>query len=428
MGIPRRTGAWIGLLAGAAAAFTAAPPATANGVDSAGRIVIVPLVMKSPDVESVITVTNTGGERLRISATFFPADGSTRNGVRFCPEFPLEPWASVTQSLEKMCGALSRDIPNLGYLELVSEGDATVNFFASSVISNFAETLVSAVPGQPVGAYEPAWGPGLTVTGLRNRLDETLACYVAALTEPKKVTVNLLEPNGVNLASRQFSLSPRQMVRIDMQGGLGLPQGIRANLRANFQSVDTAPMIAGCAIEEQSRSIGYQAAQTTAPKNTGRLRVVDIDSQLDEGPYKIGILWQHTSAGSPDNLKATMSTYLRANDAVRCYLQKPQRFPAFDATDWLEIQVKAPDGTRIAGGNGFKDTGVFQTGPMGRFPSAAGQRYWIEVSFDEDYEAIAPWMTYNRHVSPGVFSFHCESASGMSEPIGVDIPGNKDDF
>jgi hypothetical protein len=37
-------------------------------------------------------------------------------------------------------------------------------------------------------------------------------------------------------------------------------------------------------------------------------------------------------------------------------------------------------------------------------------------------------MTYNKHVAPGVFSFHCESASGMSEPIGVDIPGNKDDF
>lgn len=416
------------LLSAVVIAAAIAPPAAANGVDGAGRIVIVPLVMKSPSFESLITVTNTGPERLIVSSTLFPSDDTAPTGTFFpCGFLDLEPFGSRSIGLEDLCGRLKSDGTSLGYLELTSRGDATLNFFATSTIANDEGSVVSTVAGQPVGAYEAAWSPGLEVIGLRTdgTGDETLACYVGALDEPKNLTVDLVDAAGNRTLGRKVvKLQPRQMVRLDLRRFYGLSIRPRPNLLVRMLSIGPAPAVVGCGFEERTGAIIYQPAQTLAPINSARLRSVDIGTLLREGPYRIAQVWQHTSAGSALDLKATLSTYLRPNDAVRCRLQTP--FGAsFDPTPWLELQVKAPDGRVVAGGNGATDTGVFQTGPLGHRSAAAGQRWQIEVSFDEAYHAAWPWPS---HEPAGVWSVHCESAGGMSEPIGVDIPGNTDDF
>ena len=51
--------------------------AHATGVDGAGRILIVPVVVSSPTRESVITITNAGTEDLRLRGTFVGAEGTT---------------------------------------------------------------------------------------------------------------------------------------------------------------------------------------------------------------------------------------------------------------------------------------------------------------------------------------------------------------
>jgi len=77
----------------------------------------------------------------------------------------------------------------------------------------------------------------------------------------------------------------------------------------------------------------------------------------------------------------------------------------------------------VAGGNGIHDTGVFYTGHAGEHRQ--GQRWWIEVSFDEDAHAQAP---FPRAQVPGFWGLRCDSAAGMSRPMGVDDGSNKDDF
>src|SRR5688500_6794493 len=98
------------LLLAAAAGTAIVPPAAANGVDGAGRIVIVPLVMKAPGIESLVTATNTGPQRLVISSTLYPADGTAPTGTVIpCSDFDLEPWGSRSTRLEDLCGRLNPD-------------------------------------------------------------------------------------------------------------------------------------------------------------------------------------------------------------------------------------------------------------------------------------------------------------------------------
>lgn len=403
-------------------------PAAANGVDGAARIVIVPLVMKSPDLESIVTATNTGPERLLLSGTFFGADGVSPPGSPLtCGPREIPPAGAVTVALADFCPGFRRDFLEIGYLELTTSGDATLNFFATSTIANRDRSVVSDVAGQPIGAYEAAWAPGLEVLGLRTRAagDEWPVCFVAALHEPKDLIVDLVDGANRSLGARLVQLAPRQMVRLHLPSFLKLPPRDLDNLRVRMLSPDTAVVVAGCGLEERTGAVAYQPAQGLSPMNSSRLRSVDVEAFSQPGPYGIAQVWQHTSAGSTMDTKITLSTYLRPNDNVRCRLGAP--FGAsFDPTPWLEMQVKGPDGAVRAGGDGATDTGLFSTGPLGR-PAVGGQRWSIEVSFDETAHASAPWPAAQP---PGLWRVHCESAAGMSEPLPVDVPppADADDF
>jgi hypothetical protein len=178
-----------------------------------------------------------------------------------------------------------------------------------------------------------------------------------------------------------------------------------------FSSNDTSPLVAGCGLEEtDTNTLAYQPAQTPVPRDASRLHSVTVSEVVKPGPYQVGY------ALNPGQ-KVVLSTYLRWNDKVRCFVTKS---PAFndDPSPWLELRVLAPGGAVIAGGDTFKDTFLFSTGHRTTAGSALGQRFLIEISYDEAVLASFPVP-----FKTGMWGLHCDSAAGMSEPIPYDMPG-----
>jgi hypothetical protein len=426
----RRAGAvWLGALCLAPAA-----PAAAAGVDGAGRIVIVPLVVTGDVRESLVTLTNTGSEYVRVTGLYVGVEGTTR-AASIAGPIPCDPQeiprdGSITLPLRTLCpGAHTFDGENLGYLELQSDADAHGNFFATSVTDTKRATSFGVL-GQPVGAYDPGLvgaTQGLEVAGLRTRAaqDELLFCYLASLDERKKVDVELRDGKGNPLAGAvTFALDPRRMVRFEVPFTMSLPAADRDELRVAITSGDPAMVIAGCGpVRNATDVLAYQPAQAAAPADRARLRSVSVNSGLQEGPFIFGALWQSTVLGGPADSKVVLSTYLRSDDEVRCRLVPYANQPnGVDTTPWVDLQMKDPTGTRVAGGPGAKDTGVVSTRARGTFGPGTTQRYQIEIGFDNTATLGWPWG-----VPTGGWQVLCDSASGMSEPIALPVPFT-DDF
>jgi hypothetical protein len=420
---------WLGALWLAPAA-----PAAAAGVDGAARIVIVPLVVTGDVRESLVTLTNTGSEYVRVTGLYVGVEGTTRAASVAGP-IPCDPQeiprdGSLTLPLRTLCpGAHTFDGENLGYLELRSDADARGNFFATSVTDTKRATSFG-VPGQPVGAYDPGLvgaTQGLEVAGLRTRTapDERLFCYLASLVERKKVDVLLRDGKGNPLAAAvTFALDPRRMVRFEVPSTVGLPAADRDELRVALTSGDPALVIAGCGpVRSGTDVLAYQPAQAAVPADRSRLRSVGVQSGMKEGPFTVGVVWQSTAIGGTADTKVVLSTYLRSDDEVRCRLVPWANQPNnFDTTPWLDIQMKDPNGTRVGGGTGAKDTTVVSTRPRGTFGPGATQRYLIEIGFDNSATLGWPWST-----PPGGWQVECESGAGMSEPVALPVAFT-DDF
>jgi hypothetical protein len=407
-------------------ALAAAVPAAASGVDGAGRIVIVPLVVTGDRRESLVTLTNTGSELVKVTGLYVGVEGTPRAasivGPLPCGPREIPPDGSLTLPLRDLCpDAHTPDSENMGYVELVSDADARANFFATSVTDTLRATSFGVL-GQPVGAYDPG-RVGATsvmeVAGLRTRAaqDELLFCYVASLDEKKKVDVELRDGKGAALAGvRSFALDPRRMERFEVPSSLGLPAADRDGLRAAFTSGDGALLVAGCGpVRNATDVLTYQPAQAAAPADRARLRSVVVQTMTTPGPYKIASIWQNTAVGGNADTKVVLSTYLRSDDEVRCRLVPYANQPnGFDTTPWLELRMIDPNGAVVGGGEGAKDTGAVSTRARGTFGPGTTQRYRIEIGFDEVAGATFgwPWNT-----PTGGWQIQCESASGMSEPI-----------
>jgi hypothetical protein len=402
-------------------------PAAAAGVDGAGRIVVVPLVVTGDRRESLVTLTNTGGEVVRVKGLYVGADGTPRAasavGEIACDPREIPRDGSVTLRLRDLCpGAFTPDLENMGYLELASDADAHGNFFATSAVDTGRSTTFG-VAGHPVGAFDTGLAGTtsmLQVAGLRTQAatDENLFCYAASLAEAKAFTVTLQDGKGVPLGGPlTFALDPRRMVRFDLPADLGLGRTDRDELSAVFDSGDGAQVVAGCGPVRLSTDVlAYQPAQALQPADRARLRSVNVFAGQQVGPLKLALLWAHTLAHDAVDRKVVLSTYLRSDDQVRCRLI-PWTGPTgltLDTTPWTELRMIDPLGVVIAGGNGAKDTGVVSTLPRGRFAPGTTQRYQIEISFDEDAHAANPWPHPAAH---GVWGLRCDSGSGMSEPV-----------
>jgi len=401
--------------------------AHATGVDGAGRILIVPVVVSSPTRESVITITNAGTEALVMRGTFVGAEGTQTAasvvGPIPCLKPVVPPDGSLTLPLQDLCPGVRVDGESLGYLELISSADAHMNFFVTTVIETRSSTH-SAVAGQPIGAFDTATpAAGLEVAALRTRkVDEQLFCYVASLEEAKKVTLELRDATGAPLGAMSFSLLARRMERVELPSKLGLPALDRDRLRVAVTSGDTALVIAGCGpFRPATNVLSYQHAQAMAPADRARLRSVDVDAKLRPGPWTVGYMWNHPLFPGGLNNVVALSTYLRSDDQVRCRLVNYTGMN-FDPTPWLDLRILGPDGVKVAGGKGVKDTGTFDTRIRGFYPPGTTQRYQIEIGFDEAAHAANSWPQtgFPSHPQPwGGWALHCDSAAGMSEPLPI---------
>jgi hypothetical protein len=407
-------------------ALAPAVPAAASGVDGAGRIVIVPLVVTGDRRESLVTMTNTGSEVVRVTGLYVGVEGTLRAasivGALPCEPREIPPDGSLTLPLRDLCrDAYTPDSENMGYLELVSDADARANFFATSVTDTLRATSFG-VPGQPVGAHDPGRvgaTAGMEVAGLRTRAaqDELLFCYVASLDEKKKLDVELRDGKGAPLAgARSFSLDARRMERFEVPSSLGLPAADRDGLRVAFTSGDGAMVVAGCGpVRNATDALAYQPAQAATPADRARLRSVVAQALTTPGPYKIGAIWQNTAVGGSANTKIVLSTYLRSDDEVRCRLVPyVNQQGTWDVVPWLELRIVDPNGAVVGGGEGVKDTGAVSTRARGTFVPGTTQRYRIEIGFDEVAGATFGWPS---SMPTGGWQVQCDSASGMSEPI-----------
>jgi hypothetical protein len=423
-----------------AAVLAAVRWAGASGVDGAANINVIPYVVIGASGESHITFTNAGPEPLEISSIYVGAEGTahaaSRGGVFTCANQRLEPWGSVTVALHDLCGLFppSPDRIEFGYLEATSRGDVRTRFYATSEVRTKLETF--GIPGQPAGAFDPGLDPGLRVLGLRAPgvvRGETLRCYVATLGQAKKkVLVELFDgTTQARLGSQTTGLAARRMQRIDgsQLGAAANPSA--TNLWVKVTSTDPELVVAGCALEQpSSEGIAYQPAQTAAPKDTARLRSVTLSSAMQTGPYRFAVLFNCPPPHTPATCnKVILSTYLRWDDTVRCRLVRPDQTPYDtsynngDPSNWYELQMRHPDGTIVAGGNNRWDTGYFKTGHHGTSKASSGQRWLIEISYDETAQAQVPWQ---YKLDPGYWGLACESAAGLSEPLPV--MSGPDDF
>jgi len=404
--------------------------AHASGVDGAGRIVVVPLVFNGPDRQSRITLTNGGTEPLTLQTRYVGADGTPHPGLLACNGVSLAPLEAKTFSLSAVCNLPPPDVEDLGYLEFQSSGDSRLTFFATSVVWTNASQETSSIVGEPIGAFTPGW-PNSYVLGLRTEgpsspTNETLKCYVGAFDLDKTIMLELADGANTNLGTLFGQMVPaRHMKVFDMVSALGLPFVPRDNLHLLTASTDNASAVVGCAmLHPNTRAVAWQPAQSDASRDVSRRHVVDVNTELVEGPYHIPYVWNHTLIKQPFDRKVTLSTYLQADDALRCFLEKDPNFA--DWTPWLELQVRAPDGSVVAGGNGARDTGIFTTGARGVYKPSLGNRWYIDISLDEDAFNAGGWP----HQDAGAWGLHCESAAGMSEPIGLALPTgiNTDNF
>ncbi len=414
--------------AGFAAGLLSGRTAAAVDVDGAGNVVIVPLVFSGFERSSSVTVTNAGGGPIDVTADYVGAEGTPKDaavvGPISCGSQRLDGGQSRSFPLADWCPPLAPvDVENFGYLKLTSDGDGRISFSATSSIRT-AKGTVSVIPGQPIGAFDPGRRP-LSIPGAPSTLRvmgfedmHHVACYFGSLDEPTEVELSLLDTTGqVMVSGFKLKLGAERMKRVLPFTAFG--PVLDARLVVEPLSAPSL-VVASCAEESPlDGTVAYLPARTPDPLDDSRLHVVLADAGVQMGPYRVGDLWTHRLVGDPASRKVTLTTYLRPDDRVYCTLRVPPYPGSFDPSPWLELQMRAPDGTVVAGGSGAKDTGVFSTGHRGRYRD---ERWHLDVSFDE---AAGPWPGSQPK---GIWAVVCESAAGMSSLLTVDDPTATDDF
>lgn len=439
------------LLAALSAAFGIAalangPEARASSLDGAGRIVVLPYAVSGLVRESTIYVTNPSLREIRVFSMYVGAEGTplaaSAHGLTPCKEIQVRPGETSVIPLRTLCGLGTPDVENFGYVQFATYfGFDGAPFLVSSTIDAGSSSLFG-VEGVPAGAIEPSQSAlvrqdALRVVGLTGEVPsgttiaEKLAhCYIGALGEPKKVTVQLMEyssgtakPLGNPI---QESLAAFTMVKLaNVFARAGLRQGSFSNVTAEFwadqvgngqpPTADGAALIAACSVETvAAKSEDFRLARTPNPRDASRSRnAARGDTRFDIGPFQIGYLMKLGD-------KARMTFYQRHEDWMRCWLEPSVVTPNDDTPAYQELQVIDPNGRVLPLGDNVSDTGPFFTGVKNESGPGVNGRWTLEVSWQES----SPGVQVVPPFSPGSFAVSCRSSSGLSAllpaSLGVD--------
>jgi hypothetical protein len=434
-----------------AVSMCATQPLCARGAEGASHHLILPWVAVGFERESQVSIMNvkrvpTTVQVRYVGAVDTPFDAQTV-GITECDDVQLDAEHALTLPLSRLCPRLeTRDVENLGYLELRATADSWALIAASQVTQTRSGTTFR-VDAEPLGAFDRSASEteavqpfrvdqALEVRGLideaatPNVAETTRAmCSIATVDEPKTVTLQLMQQaDPAPVADFTITLQAREMRSFDVVRRAGLAAGtFREPFRVTFTaannggSVDGALLIAGCGSEfALDHAMDYRLARTAEPADESRRRYVKtgaapngtvttpFDAQV--GPYAIGAPINRTD-------KVVLHTYLQSEDRVQCSID-PE--PASGSgpfrrafRDWLDMRIVNPRGVVVAGGAGVKDVS-FETG---RRADGADGLWRIEISPDGTAGGLprlwGPWAVL------------CESASGMSYPLPVPygLPG-----
>ena len=154
-----RTRERVGAVLLGALSLAPAVPAAAAGVDGAGRVVIIPLVVTGEERESKITLTNTGSEFVRVTGLYVGVEGTPRAASVAMP-IPCDPQlipreGSLTLKLRDLCPGRAHPRRREHGLPGARLGRGRASELLRDERDGLQQGTSFGVVGQPIGAYDP---------------------------------------------------------------------------------------------------------------------------------------------------------------------------------------------------------------------------------------------------------------------------------
>jgi hypothetical protein len=321
-------------------------------------------------------------------------NGSATAGYVGCPQLDVPANTTIQRSLTQLCPLNSGS--NFGRLNLTDISATHQRFSAYSRVETFSGNGFS-IEGYPVGNFSNASSDAL-VLGLRRQAAAPgyqSNCFVASLSEPVAVTLELRDESGVPIGTAQnLVLGENEVVRLlDVFNAVGAPAGDYSNVSAAFwQNGPEEPgFVAYCTVQNnESFDADFRIAKTVDPGDRGRGFVAS-------GRDGVSLSTVLTTTGSQDDV---FQVFWQHPDWARCYLS------ANVVTDF-ELRVKSPAGAVVAGGNNIQDTGKFFLGQRSTVNQGENGIWRIEVGASEGGSV------------GGSYALTCVTGNGGSDPLRV---------
>ena len=356
-------------------------------IDGAGSMMIVPVVAQTVSYSSEVTVRNPYNTTLPVSVFYSGGVGTTAAGLKTCLPLSVPALQSRQFSVAAQCGIPASG--QFGILTLVETAGQPLPFQVYSRTQTPGGNGFS-VPAYPAGAIEaPSYGH--YVIGLKRQAGAPIYqtnCFAGSTDDPTPYQIRLLDSGGNQLGGLiTGTLQPYQLVRyldIFAAAGLGMA-GDHSNVSAEFSAgtSPTAALISFCTVQESTFfGADFRMAQPIQTRDGTRQR------PLDATPWIFNL-------GSFIAMNRHPITF-RHPDYIRCFISSLTA-PA------LELRVKSPSGTVVAGGTNVVDTGKFYTGNRSLYDGASG--LWeLDVAAKPSY--LGPF--------PIPYSFVCQSGNGAN--------------
>lgn len=427
--------------------------AVAGSEESTAELLILPLAIEGRERTSEVTLSNGSNTPITVRSTWFGAVDTPlaldRAGPLDCDPVSIMPLGAVSLPLRDLCPRLrTPDVENRGYMRVWVESDQRA-YIGAAIVTTTAAGAQFRIDAEPLGAHDIAApiarflqdSPGdpfrnldpLQVHGLEGEVaprggprDLVARCWVAAPDRGKAVDLVVQDDQGQSVGRPvPVVLGDGEMREVQVFDLAGLPPGTYRQMRvlvttpitgATALDFERAPIVAGCGSERMvAEQVDYRRARTPSPSDATRQPIIDADIGVTSGPYKVGMPLSHVLWGHSTSTKAVVAVFVQPEDQIAC--RAVIRNPRFAPLQYqLELQVKDAAGTVVAGGDGIRETGLFETGPRDRAGGALDGPWTIEVSLDEAaYSANPP--PGGARIVIGDWGLMCESAAGLSQPV-----------
>jgi hypothetical protein len=397
-----------GILSALILVSAAALPATvsAQAIDGAGSIVIIPVVVSSGSFATEITIYNQSlfGFAATVDITFYGAPGTPVPGTTLCTQLVIPSGTQVQFDFRTQCGLPAPGGSRYGVLKLFSNpaGVGVVPILAHARVAN-PQGVGFSVEAFPVGTFEGATQYSIGLKRQAAAPGYQTNCFVSALNEAVPgYSIKLRNPNGSQLGNtiNGAALAAYAMVRyvdIFAAAGLGAVTDY-SNIRAEFVNTDATAggpgqaIVAFCTVQDNtSFGADFRVAKVFNPRDFSRSRYALTG-------------FSSVTAG----MKDVYTLVVRVPDVVSCYLTVGAG--GVDNRNNLEMRIGAFDGVALGGGGGNNVNIV--TPNMGEKGTLPGTRYYGTSAFyfiDVGVrEGVAGTLSYG---------LECNTGNGATLPV-----------